>query len=128
MSTKITRILYWATTGLLSVIVLMFVANSTFNHELFSKRFVALGYPAYLIFPLTTAKLLGLIAIWSNRSKTLKEWAYAGLCFVFMLAILAEVHAQDGEYFSSPSALILLLVSYLTGKKIFESNPAIRNT
>jgi hypothetical protein len=102
----------------------MYIANSIFNNELFSKRFVALGFPVYLIYPLTMAKILGLVAIWSDKSKTLKELAYAGFFFVFILAILAEIHAQDGEYFSSPLALILLVASYLFGKRASEKELA----
>lgn len=120
MSNKTTKIVYWSATGLLTVIVLMYVGNSIFNHEMFSKRFVSLGYPNYLIYPLTITKILGLVAIWSNKSKTLKEWAYAGFCFVFILAFVAETHSEQGEYVSSPLALILLVVSYLTGRKIAE--------
>jgi uncharacterized membrane protein len=95
----------------------MYVGNSIFNHEVFSKRFAALGYPTYLIYPLTIAKILGLIAIWSNQSKLLKEWAYAGFFFDFVLAFMAEAHAVDGEYVSSPLALMFLLTSYVIRKR-----------
>src|SRR5687767_2109840 len=98
MSAKAEKIVYLVTTGLLTAIVLMYVGNSVFNNEVFSERFAALGYPTYLIYPLTTVKILGLIAIWSNRSITLREWAYAGFFFDFVLAMFAEAHAVDGEY------------------------------
>ena len=117
MSSKSLKIIYWVSTGLLTIIVLMYVGNSIFNNEMFRKRFAALGYPTYLIYPLTIAKILGLIATWSNRSKTLKEWAYAGFFFDFVLAMLAELHAVDGEYISSPLALVFLLTSYIFGKR-----------
>src|SRR5258708_39788077 len=117
MSGKSLKIVYRVSTGLLTIIVLMYVGNSIFNNEMFSKRFAALGYPTYLIYPLTIAKILGLIAIWSNRSKTLKEWAYAGFFFDFVLAMLAEIHAVDGEYISFPLAFVFLLVSYISGKR-----------
>src|SRR5882762_676519 len=117
MSKKAEKIVYYAITGLLTIIVLMYAGNSIFNNEMFSKRFAQLGYPAYLIYSLTIAKLLGLIAIWSKKSKMLMEWAYAGFFFDFILAISAETHAIDGEYFSSPMALILLLTSYILEKR-----------
>src|SRR5687768_13154289 len=100
MSDKTEKIIYRVTTGLLTVIILMYVTNSIFNNEMFSKRFAALGHPVYLIYPLTIAKVLGLIAIWANRSNTLKEWAYVGFFFALILAMLAEIHAIDGEYLS----------------------------
>ena len=54
------------------------------------ESFTQLGYPAYLIYPFATAKLLGLVAIWTKKSETLKEWAYAGFTFDFLLAISAS--------------------------------------
>jgi len=127
MSTKANKIIYWIATGLLSVIVLMYVGNSIFNHELFSKRFAELGYPAHIIYPLTAAKILALIAIWSGRSRVLKEWAYAGLSFDFILATLAEAHVHDADYFSAPMAFALLIVSYIFSKKIVKRNRVIAN-
>src|SRR5258706_10398611 len=126
MSQKAEKIIYYAATGLLTVIVLMYAGNSIFNNEMFSKRFAELGYPTYLIYPLTIAKLLGLIAIWFNKSRRLTEWAYAGFFFDFILAILAEIHAIDGEMFSSPMALFLLLTSYIFEKMVFERKPMVR--
>ena len=125
MSDKANKIIYRVTTGLLTVIVLMYAGNSIFNNEMFSKRFAELGHPTYIIYPLTIAKILGLIAIWSDKSKTLKEWAYAGFFFVFILAMLAEIHADDGDYLSPPLAFILLLTSYIFGKRIFGKQPKI---
>ena len=122
MSDKSNKIIYWVTTGILTIIVLMFVGNSIFNNEMFSKRFAELGHPTYIIYPLTIAKMLGLIAIWTNKSKTLKEWAYAGFFFNFVLAMLAEVHAADPDYISPPLALILLLSSYMFWKRMLEKN------
>ena len=117
MSDKARKIVFRITTGLLSVIVMMFVGNSLFNKEMFTIRFASLGYPTYIIYPLVVAKVLGLVAIWSNKSDTLKEWAYAGFFFNFALAFLAELHAPDGEYISSPLALVLLMGSYYLGQK-----------
>jgi len=116
MSTKSRKIIFWVTTGLLTAMMLMTIGNSIFNNE-FSDRFARLGYPTYLIAPLMTAKVLGLIAIWSNKSNTLKEWAYAGFFFLLLLAMLAEVKAVDGDFVSPPMAIILLLTSYIFCKK-----------
>jgi hypothetical protein len=117
MRDKSIKVIYLVATGVLTVIVLMYVGNSIFNYEIFSKRFAALGYPTYIIYPLTIAKILGLIAILSNKSRTLKEWAYAGFLFDFILAMLAEMHAVDGEYISSPIALTSVMISYIFWKK-----------
>ena len=77
MGNKSKKKVYWAATGLLTVMLVMTIANSLFNPE-FSLRFARLGYPTYFIAPLMTLKVFGLIAIWTNAWKTLKEWAYTG--------------------------------------------------
>lgn len=116
MSTKPKKIIYLITTSLLTLMMLATIGNSIFNIE-FTKRFAEIGYPTYLIIPLMTSKGLGLIAIWSNKSQLLKEWAYSGFFFLFLLAMLAEINASVPDYFSPPIALILLLTSYVIWKK-----------
>ena len=79
--------------------------------------FTKLGFPAYIIYPLAMAKILGLIAIWTNKSKTLKEWAYAGFFFDFVLAASAHININDGEFGAAVFAMILLLLSYNLNNK-----------
>jgi hypothetical protein len=117
MSDKTRKIVFRITTSLLTVIVLMFVGNSIFNKEMFTDRFASLGYPTYLIYPLVVAKILGLISIWSDKSRTLKEWAYAGFFFNFVLAFMAEFHVPDGEYIWSGIGVTYDLLLFGTEKR-----------
>ena len=116
---KIQRIVYFAVTGLLSLMMLLSAGMMLFNNQEVSQMFVKLGYPAYVSWGLGVAKFLGLIAIWSNYSKTLKEWAYAGFFFNFLLAFSAHINAGDGDWGGSVVAMALLLVSYTLNRKIF---------
>lgn len=116
MDSKTKKINYLIITSLFTLMMLATIGNSIFNSE-FTKRFAEIGYPTYLIFPLMTSKGLGLVAIWSNKSHLLKEWAYAGFFFLFLLALLTEVNAPKPDYFTPPIALILLLISYFLWKK-----------
>ncbi len=124
MSDKAKNIVFLITTSLLSLMMLATVGNSIFNSQ-FSLRFVELGYPAYLIAPLMTVKILGMIAIWINKSKLLKELAYAGFLFLFILAFVAEINAKDADFFSPPFAIILLITSYILQNKRETENLAI---
>ena len=63
------------------------------------------------------AKLLGLVAIWTKLSNALKEWAYAGFFFDFVLAFMAHWAVGDGDYAPPIVAAILLLISYNTEQK-----------
>jgi hypothetical protein len=59
MNEKYSRIGFHLTTGLLTVIVMMFIGNATFNREMFAHRFASLGCPTYIIYPLVAVKVLG---------------------------------------------------------------------
>ncbi len=118
MNLKQEKIIYYTTTGLLTVLMLISVGMYLFNHEMMAETFTKLGYPSYIIYPLATAKILGLIAIWTNLSNTLKEWAYAGFFFDFILALFAHINVADGEHIPAIIALVLLSISYHYGKKL----------
>lgn len=118
MTTRTNKTIYWISTGLLSLMMLMSVGMYFFNHAEVSETFTKLGYPTYIIYPLAIAKLLGLVAIWTNKIKALKDWAYAGFFFNFILAIAAHIMINDGEHLPAIIALVLLLVSYMYSKKL----------
>ena len=112
------KIIYFASTGLLTVLMLMSAGMYIFNHEMVVGIFTKLGYPTYIIYPLAIAKILGLIAIWTRKSNTLKEWAYAGFFFDFILAFAAHIYVKDGEHLLALIAIVLVIVSYEYGKKM----------
>ena len=87
------------------------------QNDMVSEKFTSLGFPTWIIYPLAIAKLLGLVAIWTEKSKTLKEWAYAGFTFNLLLAIGAHVHIVDEEFYAALVGLILGAISYYTWKK-----------
>ena len=91
------------------------------DHEMVSETFLRLGYPVYIIYPLAVAKILAVTAILTKKSDTLKEWAYAGLFFDFILAASAHIVAKDGEFAAAMVAAVLLLVSYWYDRKLFPS-------
>jgi hypothetical protein len=79
-----------------------------FNHEEVAKLFTSFGYPTYIIYPYGILKISGIIVLWFVNNKVLKEWAYAGFFFAFVLAFFAHIMISDG----------LLLTSYFTNKKL----------
>lgn len=110
--------IYWISTGLLTLLMLMSAGMYFFNYDMVSETFTNLGFPTYIIYPLAVAKILGLVAIWTEKSTSLKEWAYAGFFFDFLLAASAHIIINDGEYAAALMALVLLLTSYFTWKKL----------
>lgn len=112
------KIIFYVATGLLTVMMLMSAGMYVFNNVEIQKLFVSFGYPTYIIYPLAVAKVLGLVAIWTPSFKALKEWAYAGFFFNFVLAFFAHYMIGDGEQLGAVMALVLLVSSYIFSKRI----------
>lgn len=53
---KTVKIIYWISTGLLSLLLLMSAGMYVFDHNTVSEMFVSFGYPTYIIYPLAIAK------------------------------------------------------------------------
>lgn len=114
---KLDRIIYWIATGLLSALMLLSAGMYIFNHEEIVITFENLGHPGHVIYPLAFLKLSGIIVLIAGKNKTLREWAYAGFFFNFVLAIAAHVNAGDGEFAGGVMALVFLAASYIFDKR-----------
>jgi len=112
------KIMYWTATGILTAIMLYSIQMYFRNPEAVADYIESVNYPRYLVYPLATAKILGLVAIWGNFSKWLKEWAYAGFFFDITLAFTAHMVAEDGGQTFAIVALIALMGSYFLGKTV----------
>lgn len=112
------RIIFYASTGLLSLLMLFSVSMYLFKHDDVSTMFKSFGYPTYIIYPYAIAKLLGLFALWYPNFKSIKEWAYAGFFFAFILAFFAHYMIGDGEQMGAIIAFVLLIISYIFNKRI----------
>jgi hypothetical protein len=112
------KIIFYVVTSLLTLLMLFSAGMYFFNHEEVAVMFTSFGYPTYIIYPYAVAKLLGVIAIWFVANKTIKEWAYAGFFFAFILAFFAHIMIGDGEQMGAVVAMILLVVSYIYSKKV----------
>lgn len=111
------KIIFYIATGILTLILLFSVSMYFFKHNMVAEMFIGFGYPTYIIYPYAVAKLLGLCAIWYPKFKIIKEWAYAGFFFAFILAFFAHYMISDGGQMMALVALILLTVSYIFNKK-----------
>ena len=118
MNAKTTKIIFWIATGLLSAMMLMSGGMYFFNYEEVAKTFDIVGHPRHVIYPLAVAKILAVVAITTRKNATLTEWAYAGLFFDFVLALMAHLNAGDGQFGGAIVALVLLFTSYFMGKRM----------
>lgn len=115
---KTNKIIYYVATLLLTAVMLFSVSMYFFKHDMIKGAFASFGYPTYIIYPYAVAKLLGLVVLWLPRFKILKEWAYAGFFYGFVLAFFAHYMIGDGQQGTAVVALIALAVSYIFYKRI----------
>lgn len=118
MNSKKIKLTYWISTILFTLMILMGIFQYFFNTEFVREAFMALSYPGYLVIPLGIAKLLGLIAILSNKCSKMKTMAYAGFFYVFVLAAFSHIVAAVPSPAGALIALALLIISYISWKKL----------
>ncbi len=111
------KIIYWITTIALCIIMLYSAQMYFFKTEMIKGFFESFNYPTYIVIPLAIAKILGIVAILTNKVKWIKEWAYAGFFFDLILANLAHHYAGHGIGLSV-YAVLILAISYAVGKKV----------
>ncbi len=116
---KTNKILFWSSTGLLSTFIIISAAMYFFNYEVVKEAFMSLSYPVYLIYPLAIVKIAAVVVLLIPKKVVVKEWAYAGLLFDFILAFFAHIMISDGNQMTAVIAIILLSVSYVFYKKVF---------
>ncbi|UOY05785.1 DoxX family protein [Muricauda sp. SCSIO 64092] len=119
---KTNKTLYWVFTGLLSLLMVTSVTRYFMDIEQFQNYFTAFGYNGRIVVHLAIAKLLAVVVILANKWPTLKEWAYAGLFFDFVLALEAHIHLKDDQFFGPIIALVLLALSYAFYRKVLRDN------
>ncbi len=115
---------YRVSTGLLTLMMVGGPAMYFLDYETVSATFSRLGYPTFLVYPLAIAKLFGLVAVLTRKSETLKNLAYAGFFYDFILAITAHLMAGDGEFVPATVALVAVTASYYFGEKVNSASPA----
>lgn len=116
---QLNKIIYWVSTTIFCGIFLFAAIMYFTKYEMVKGFFTSLGYPVYIIYPLAVAKVLGVAAILSKKSRVLKEWAYAGFFFDTALAASAHVHAKDGGQWLALTAMAMLIISRIFESKIF---------
>ena len=89
---------------------------------------VTLGYPLYVMKILGVAKVLGIVAIGTGLSPTLKEWAYAGFTFDVCGAFVSHLSAGDALPIALVPAtfFVLQLASYFAWRQLAQRSPSRR--
>ena len=111
----IRKIVYWSSTALVSVMLLMSLSYLTGSEQVVS-GFTRAGYPQHLRIVLGIAKPAAAIVLLLPGLALVKEWAYAGAAYALGMAFIAARSIGDPvQVWAMPLALLaLLIVSYVT--------------
>jgi hypothetical protein len=109
------KIVYWTCTAIVSLMLLFALTYLTGSPQVV-EGFTKAGYPPHLRIALGIAKPAAAIVLLLPGLALLKEWAYAGASFTWIMALIAHYLAGDGvQVWGIPlTLLILLIVSYFT--------------
>ena len=109
------KIVYWVSTSLAAISLLMSLQYLTGSEQVVA-GFTKAGYPAQLRIVLGLAKPAAAIVLLAPGLALLKEWAYAGVTFAWVMAFITHYTGGDGpKVWSMPLVLLALLAaSYLT--------------
>ena len=116
------KVTYWVTTVIVALALLGSLSYLTGSEQVVS-GFAKAGYPQHLRIVLGIAKPLAAIVLLLPGLPLLKEWAYAGATFAWVMASISAYLSGEGVQISSVPLILLLLlsVSYFT-------RPATRRT
>jgi len=104
-ATKAKTIAYWVTTGVL-VFCMTGGIFELLGLEPTVEGIMRLGYPSYIIPALGLGKVLAILAILWPGLPRLKEWAYAGIFFNMLGAIVSHVAHSDAAWIIVVSIMI----------------------
>jgi hypothetical protein len=109
------KIAYWTSTTIVAVTLLFALMYLTGSEQVVS-GFAKAGYPQHLRIVLGIAKPVAAIVLLLPGFALLKEWAYAGAAFAWVMAFISAYTVGEGvQVWSLPLGLLVLLtVSYVT--------------
>ena len=109
------KIAYWSSTAIVATMLLLALTYLTGSEQVVT-GFTKSGYPQHLRIVLGFAKPVAAIVLLLPRLALLKEWAYAGATFAWVMAFIAAYSTGEGVQVlvMPPVLLALLVVSYVT--------------
>jgi hypothetical protein len=109
------RIAYWGTTSIVGLLLLFSLSYLTGSEQVVS-GFAKAGYPQHLRIVLGIVKPIAAIVLLLPGFALLKEWAYAGVTFAWIMAFISSyASGEKVQVWILPLGLLVLLaVSYLT--------------
>jgi hypothetical protein len=125
------KIAYWGTTSIISLLLLFSLSYLTGSEQVVA-GFAKAGYPQHLRIVLGIVKPIAAIVLLLPGFALLKEWAYAGVTFAWVMAFIsAYTLGEKVQVWILPlGLLVLLVISYLTrpSNRRVAGSPSIGNS
>ncbi|OMC53413.1 hypothetical protein A5745_21665 [Mycobacterium sp. IS-2888] len=103
---------YWTTTGLLAAECFVGGVMGALRLQPFKGVVTHLGYPPYFMTILGVCYVAAGVALLAPRLPLVKEWAYAGLMFIYLGATASHIWAgDDAKTLVGPVILVGLAVA-----------------
>jgi DoxX-like protein len=123
------KIAYWVSTSIAALALLGSLSYLTGSEQVVS-GFAKAGYPQHLRIVLGVAKPAAALVLLLPGVGVLREWAYAGVTFAWVMASISAYLSGEGpQVWSIPIVLlVLLVVSYSTrpaDRRLIASQPAL---
>ncbi|RWY51615.1 DoxX family protein [Mucilaginibacter gilvus] len=115
---KATKITYYVTTGIISV-MMAYIAFETLTKPEVKVSMAHLGFPDYFRIELGISKIIGVILLWLPI-RLLKETAYIGFAIMFLSASIAHSAVGDpaDKVIAGIVFLVILAASYVSRIKL----------
>lgn len=114
------KIIFWVTTGIVSLMMLFSAFNYLTNEEI-KTAFIHLGFPSYFRIELAIAKILGaLVLVLAIVPVSIRQFVYSGFAITFVSAFIAHLSSDDSISIAIMPIIFLLLlsVSYIYSQKL----------
>ncbi len=108
---NVPKIIHWIATFVMCGMFAFSAWMYFTKYEMVQGFYDHLGFPGWMIYPLATAKVLGIIAILTSKVKVLKEWAYAGFFFDGVMAFSGHYMVGDGVASMALFAIVMTIGS-----------------
>jgi hypothetical protein len=112
--------LYWIATGLFCLLFTGSILLTFGDLQGSYDEFQRLGFPLWTVYFLGIAKILGLVAILSNKSQTLKDFAFAGFLYDLLLASGAHIAQPEIQVLLAVFGIIIWVFAFVMDRKYYK--------
>jgi hypothetical protein len=114
------KIIFWVSTAIVAGMMLMSGGMYLTKNPDIVNGLHALGFPPYMLYILGVSKLLAGGALLQPLFPGLREWAYAGLTFTFIGAVISHI-ATSTPFVAPIVFLAVLAVSWAYNQRLAQA-------